>query len=157
MSRAGNTEGGREGARGGKSEENEGNRKRQEKTEGIRGPAATPEKSSLRQGLTHRTLHRGAANSASMSEPADSRPHAVSVSSSPDFSNSRSVSGVQQILRIKQQSTLFHMEDSENTDHAQFAKSLETQHISVMNSSRVHMRLVSHIYPALSPVLRSHL
>ena len=151
------TEGGREGKRGGKSEENEGNRKRQEKTEGIRGPAATPEKSSLRQGLTHRTLHRGAANSASMSEPADSRPHAVSVSSFPDFSNSRSVSGVQQILRIKQQSTLFHMEDSENTDHAQFAKSLETQHISVMNSSRVHMRLVSHIYPALSPVLRSHL
>lgn len=49
------------------------------------------------------------------------------------------------------------MEESENTDHAQFVKSLETQLTSVMNSSRVHMSLVSHIYPALSPVLRSHL
>lgn len=46
--------GGREERSETQSEDNEGNRKRQEKTEGIRGPAATPEKKDLvREGLTH--------------------------------------------------------------------------------------------------------
>lgn len=45
---------------------NEGNRKRQEKAEEIRGPAAAPEKSSLRRDLTHRELHRVSAISTPM-------------------------------------------------------------------------------------------
>lgn len=123
---------------------NEGNRKRQEKAEEIRGPAAAPEKSSLRRDLTHRKLHRVSAISIPMQ-------------------NQQTVTPSQRLL-FHQVHPRFPSEDlcqrcnksskekvSENTDQPSAGKYYDAgQVINTSCEPGVHMTLMSHIYPGLS-------